>query len=214
MTLLQEVVFSGLSLLKKIFMSQFWLYFRLGLNHVLDWQAYDHVLFLIVLVASYSFTTWRRVLWLVTLFTLGHTLALILSVYEIVKVDSNYVEFLIPVTILATAIFDIATAGKKVRNTNFNILYFTTIFFGLIHGLGFSSYFKMIASGSDSKFLPLVEFALGIEAAQVIVVLAVLIVSFLFQNVLNVSKRDWILVTASIVAGIVIPILHKSYLAL
>lgn len=195
-------------------MSQFWLYFRLGLNHVLDWQAYDHVLFLIVLVASYSFTTWRRVLWLVTLFTLGHTLALILSVYEIVKVDSNYVEFLIPVTILATAIFDIATAGKKVRNTNFNILYFTTIFFGLIHGLGFSSYFKMIASGSDSKFLPLVEFALGIEAAQVIVVLAVLIVSFLFQNVLNVSKRDWILVTASIVAGIVIPILHKSYLAL
>lgn len=195
-------------------MSQFWLYFRLGLDHVLDWQAYDHVLFLIVLVASYSFSTWKHVLWLVTLFTLGHTLALFLSVYGIVRVDINYVEFLIPVTILVTAIFDIATAGKKVRNTNFNLLYFTTIFFGLIHGLGFSSYFKMIAAGSESKFLPLVEFALGIEAAQVIVVLAVIILAFLFQNVLNVSKRDWILVTASIVIGIILPILHKSFLAL
>lgn len=195
-------------------MSQFWLYFRLGLDHVLDWQAYDHVLFLIVLVASYGFNTWKHVLWLVTLFTLGHSLALFLSVYNIVRVDPNYVEFLIPLSILATAIFDLATAGKKVRNTNFNLLYFTTIFFGLIHGLGFSSYFKMIASGSDSKFLPLIEFALGIEAAQVIVVLVVLILGFLLQNVLKVSKRDWILVTASIVIGIILPILHKSFLAL
>ncbi len=195
-------------------MSQFWLYFRLGLDHVLDWQAYDHVLFLIVLVASYGFTTWKRVLWLVTLFTLGHTLALFLSVYEIVKVDSGYVEFLIPVTILATAIFDIATARNKAKNTNYSVLYFTTIFFGLIHGLGFSSYFKMIAAGAESKFLPLVEFALGIEAAQLIVVLAVMIIGFILQNVLKVSKRDWILVTASIVIGIILPILHKNYLAL
>ncbi|MGA8853256.1 MAG: HupE/UreJ family protein [Christiangramia sp.] len=195
-------------------MSQFWLYFRLGLDHVLDWQAYDHVLFLVVLVASYGFTTWKRVLWLVTLFTMGHTMALFLSVYEIVRVDTNYVEFLIPVTILATAIFDIATAGKKVRNTNFNLLYFTTIFFGVIHGLGFSSYFKMIAAGSENKFWPLIEFALGIETAQVIVVLAVLIISFLFQNVINISKRDWILVTASIVIGIILPILQANYLAL
>lgn len=195
-------------------MSQFWLYFKLGLDHVLDWQAYDHVLFLIVLVASYGFSTWKRVLWLVTLFTLGHTLALFLSVYEIVKVDSDYVEFLIPVTILATAIFDIATAGKKVRNTNYNVLYFITVFFGLIHGLGFSSYFKMIAAGAESKFLPLVEFALGIEAAQVIVVLVVMIIGFILQNVLKVSKRDWILVTASIVTGIIIPILIESYSSL
>lgn len=195
-------------------MSQFWLYFRLGLDHVLDWQAYDHVLFIIVLVASYSFSTWKRVLWLVTLFTLGHTLALYLSVYQIVKVDGNYVEFLIPVTILATAIFDIATAGRKVRNTNFSILYFTTLFFGLIHGLGFSSYFKMIASGSENKFWPLVEFALGIEAAQIIVVLVVLIIGFILQNVLQISKKDWILVTSSIVIGIVLPILFETYQAL
>lgn len=195
-------------------MSQFWLYFELGLDHVLDWQAYDHVLFIIVLIASYGFSTWKRVLWLVTLFTLGHTLALFLSVYEIVKVDANYVEFLIPVTILITAIFNIATAGKKIRNTNFNLLYFTTIFFGIIHGLGFSSYFKMIAAGTSNKFWPLVEFALGIELAQIIVVLVVMLIGFLLQNLLNVSKRDWILITSSIVIGVVLPILIETYLAL
>ncbi|WP_405199953.1 HupE/UreJ family protein [Christiangramia sp. LLG6405-1] len=195
-------------------MSQFWVYFELGLDHVLDWQAYDHVLFLVVLVASYGFTTWKRVLGLVTLFTVGHTLALFLSVYKILKVDPNYVEFLIPVTILATAIFDIATAGKKVRNTNYNLLYFTTAFFGLVHGLGFSSYFKMIASGTSNKFWPLVEFALGIEAAQIMVVLAVMIIGSVCQNLLKVSKRDWIIVTASIVIGVILPILQETYLAL
>lgn len=195
-------------------MSQFWLYFQLGLDHVLDLQAYDHVLFLVVLVASYGFSSWKRVLWLVTLFTLGHTLALFLSVYEIVQVATDYVEFLIPITILATAIFDIVTAGKKPRNNNFSLLYFTTIFFGLIHGLGFSSYFKMISAGSDAKFWPLVEFALGIEAAQIIVVLAVMILAFIFQNILNISKRDWILVTSSIVIGIILPILQETYRAL
>lgn len=195
-------------------MSQFWLYFQLGLDHVLDWQAYDHVLFLVVLVASYGFSTWKRVLWLVTLFTLGHTLALFLSVYNIVRVATDYVEFLIPVTILATAIFDIVTAGRKPKNNNFSLLYFTTVFFGLIHGLGFSSYFKMIASGSETKFWPLVEFALGIEAAQIIVVLGVMILAFIFQNILNISKRDWILVTSSIVIGIILPILQETYMAL
>lgn len=195
-------------------MSQFWLYFRLGLDHVLDWQAYDHVLFLIVMVAAYGFTSWKKVLWLVTLFTLGHTLALFLSVYGIVKVATDYVEFLIPVTILVTAIFDIATAGKKLRNTNYNMIYFTTIFFGVIHGLGFSSYFKMIAAGSGARFWPLVEFALGIELAQVIVVLSVMILAFICQNIFNVSKRDWILVSASIVIGIILPILQQSYQAL
>ena len=195
-------------------MSQFWLYFKLGLDHVLDWQAYDHVLFLVVLVASYGFSSWKRVLWLVTLFTLGHTLALFLSVYEIVKVDTNYVEFLIPVTIIITAIFDISTAGKKLRNNNFNLLYITTVFFGVIHGLGFSNFFKSTVAIYDSKFWPLVEFALGIELAQIIVVLAVMILSFVAQNIFNVSKRDWILVTASIVIGIILPILQESYLAL
>ncbi len=195
-------------------MSQFWLYFRLGLEHVLDWQAYDHILFLIVLVAAYSFSSWKRILWLVTLFTIGHTLALFLSVYGIVKVDSAWVELLIPVTIIVTALYNIFTASKKERNKNHNLLSFTTVFFGLIHGLGFSSYFKMVASNTESKLLPLLEFALGIETAQVIVVIAVMILAFIAQNILSVSKRDWVLVTSAIVIGIILPILQENFQAI
>lgn len=195
-------------------MSQFWLYFQLGLDHVLDWNAYDHILFLVVLVASYSFFSWKRVFWLVTIFTLGHTLSLILSTYEIVAVDSSWVEFLIAVTIFVTAVFNMINAKKKESKNNISVLYLTTAFFGIIHGLGFSTYFKMIAAGTESKILPLLEFALGIEAAQIIVVIAVLVISFLLQNVLQVKRRDWILVVSAIVIGIVLPILKENYLAL
>ena len=195
-------------------MSQFWLYFRLGLEHVLDWNAYDHILFLIVLVAAYSFHSWKRVLWLVSIFTLGHTLSLFLSVYEIVLVDSSWIEFLIPVTILITAIFNMINAKKKESKNNISVLYLTTAFFGIIHGLGFSTYFKMIASGTESVFLPLLEFALGIETAQVIVVLCVMILGFILQNMLRIKRRDWILVVSAIVIGIILPILKENYLAL
>lgn len=195
-------------------MSQFWLYFRLGLEHVLDWNAYDHILFLIVLVAAYSFYAWKRVLWLVTIFTVGHTLALFLSVYQIVMVNSDYVEILIPITILLTALYNIFTAKKKENQKNVSVLYFTTAFFGIIHGLGFSTYFKMISSNTDSKFLPLLEFALGIEAAQVIVVIVVLILAFIFQNILKITRRDWILVVSAIVIGIILPILRENILAI
>jgi len=105
-------------------------------------------------------------------------------------------------------------AKKKENKNNVGLLYFSTAFFGIIHGLGFSSYFKMIASGTASVFLPLLEFALGIEAAQIIVVLGVLLLSFLFQNVLNITRRDWILVVSAIVIGIILPILKENYLAL
>ncbi|MGA9326887.1 MAG: HupE/UreJ family protein [Salegentibacter sp.] len=194
-------------------MSQFWLFLKLGLEHVLDWQAYDHILFLIVLVVSYGFSSWQRVLWLVTLFTLGHTTALFLSVYEIVIVRTVWVELLIAITIFVTAFYNVLTASKKDRDKSRNLLYFSTIFFGVIHGLGFATYFKMLI-GSKSKFLPLLEFALGIEAAQVTVVLSAMIIGFIALNVLQVSKRDWVLVISSIVMGIILPILRDNFLAI
>ena len=96
-------------------MSDFWLYFKLGLEHVLDWKAYDHILFLIVLCAAYNFVSWKRLLLLVTLFTLGHTISLLLANYEVVTVSNKWIEFLIPMTILVAAVFNLFTAGKKKR---------------------------------------------------------------------------------------------------
>lgn len=188
-------------------MSEFWLYLKLGFNHVLDWTAYDHVLFLIVLTVGYTLDNWKRILILVTLFTLGHTISLFLATYNVVSVNSRLIEFLIPVTILITAIFNVLTSKNSAKGSKIGVLYGATIFFGLIHGLGFSSYFKAISSNVSSKILPLLEFALGIEISQIIVVLIVVLLSFVAQSILRFSKRDWILVVSSIVIGMVIPML-------
>ncbi|WP_333693219.1 HupE/UreJ family protein [Flavobacterium sp.] len=192
-------------------MSEFWLYFNLGLKHVLDINGYDHVLFLMALSVPYAFKDWKRVLLLVSLFTLGHTLALILAVYEVLIIKASLVEFLIPITILITALFHLFTAGKSAKKESITFVAFVTLFFGIIHGLGFSNYFKVILPGDNSdKLLPLLEFALGIEAAQIIVVLGVLILSYIVQTFFRFSKRDWTLVMSSFIVGVVLPMIVES----
>ncbi len=192
-------------------MSEFWLYFNIGLKHVLDINGYDHVLFLIALSVPYAFKDWKKVLILVSLFTVGHTLALILSVYEIVIIKASLVEFLIPVTILITALFHLFTAGKSGKKESITFVAFVTLFFGIIHGLGFSNYFKAILPGEKvDKLVPLLEFALGIEAAQIIVVLIVLLLSYIVQTFFRFSKRDWTLVMSAFVIGVVLPMIIES----
>jgi hypothetical protein len=191
-------------------MNDFWFYFNEGLFHVLDWNAYDHILFLVALTVPYGLNSWKKLLYLVSIFTVGHTIALALSVYEVVKVSSTLIELLIPITILITALYNIITAGKTKRMEKMGIYAITTLFFGCIHGFGFSTYFKMMTAGSDSKLIPLIEYTLGIEGAQLIIVLAVLALSFVGQSIFRFSRRDWILVTSAIVVGVVIPILRAN----
>ena len=192
-------------------MSDFWMYFKIGLNHVLDINGYDHVLFLIALSVPYAFKDWKRILLLVTIFTIGHTLALLLSVFNIVTVKASLVEFLIPITILITAFFNLFTAGKSSKQESITFIGAVTLFFGIIHGLGFSNYFKSILPGNPTdKVLPLLEFALGIEAAQILVVLVVLILSFIVQTLFRFSKRDFTLVMSAFVIGVVVPMIIDS----
>ncbi len=188
----------------------FWFNVEYGMNHVLDINAYDHVLFLIVLTIPYIFKDWKRVLLLVSVFTIGHTLSLTLAAYGTISVSSNLVEFLIPVTILIIALFNVFTAGKGAQKEKIGVLFISTLFFGLIHGLGFAREFRMFVGSSDSKLAPLLEFALGIEIAQIIIVFLVLFLGFLFQTVFRFSKRDWIMVVSSIVVGLVIPMLLSN----
>ena len=184
-------------------MEDFILYFKMGLNHVLDLSAYDHILFLIVLAVVFNFNQWKKVLWLVTLFTIGHSVTLALSAYGILKVRMDLIEFLIPLTIFITGVVNIFTAKKSSSGKeSFNLLF--AILFGLIHGLGFSNYFKMMVGKEEDKLFPLLEFALGIEAAQIIIVLGILILGTLLQNFFRVTRRDWVLVTSSIVIGFAI----------
>ena len=187
-------------------MDDFILYFELGLKHVLDFQAYDHILFLIVLAVVFSFNQWKRALWLITFFTIGHTLTLGLAAYNIINIKVSIVEFLIPVTIFITGVFNVARVGKASTGKE-NINLFLALFFGLVHGLGFSNYFRIMIGQEEDKFLPLLEFALGIEASQVIIVFGILILGTLLQNFAKVTKRDWVLVASAIVIGFTIPMM-------
>jgi hypothetical protein len=192
-------------------MSAFWIYFEIGVRHVLDLFAYDHVLFLIALTVPYSFKDWKRLLLLVSLFTVGHTMALLLSVFGVIIIKGNLVEFVIPITILIVAFFNLFTARKSSKNESISVVILITLFFGIIHGLGFASYFKSLLGGSSqSKLLPLSEFALGIEAAQIIVVFVVLILSYIVQTFFRFSKRDWTLVMSSFIIGVVLPMIIES----
>ena len=181
------------------------------MRHVLNLFSYDHVLFLIALSVPYVFKDWKKVLLLISLFTLGHTVSLMLSVYGIIVVKVNIIDFLIPITILITAFFHLFTAGKSAKNESISVIGVITLFFGIIHGLGFATHFKSIIGGaSDSKLLPLLEFATGIEAAQIIVVLVSLIAAYCVQTLFRFSKRDWTLVMSSFVIGVVLPMIIES----
>lgn len=191
-------------------LEELWFNVQYGMNHVLDINAYDHVLFLIVLTVPYLFKDWKRVFLLVTVFTIGHTLSLILATYGVVQFSGNLIEFLIPVTIMVIALFNVFTAGKGAQKEKIGLLFFTTLFFGLIHGLGFAREFKLLVGKAESKLLVLLEFALGIELAQIIIVFLVLFLGYLIQTVFRFSKRDWIMVVSAIVVGLVIPMLLNS----
>ena len=194
-------------------MQEFWIFFKIGLTHVLNFNGYDHVLFLIALTVPYAFKDWSRILILVSIFTLGHTLALFLSVFNIIIVKSNIVEFIIPITILITAFYNIFTAGKTNKNSSITFIGFVTLFFGIIHGLGFSNYFKALLSGEAIDKLPnLLEFSLGIEIAQVIVVLCVMLLSFIFLTLFRFNKRDFTLTMSAFVIGVVLPLIIESNL--
>jgi hypothetical protein len=195
-------------------LENFWFNVEYGINHVLDINAYDHVLFLIVLSIPYVFKDWKRVFLLVSMFTLGHTLSLVLAAYSVVTVNVTMVEFLIPITILVVALFNVFTSGKGAQSEKVGVLFLSTLFFGLVHGLGFAREFKMLLGDTDNKLVLLLEFALGIELAQFIIVFVVLFLGYIVQTIFRLTKRDWIMVISAIVVGLVIPmILNSDFLA-
>jgi len=192
-------------------MQDFWFYVQLGLNHVLDLSAYDHILFLAVLAVPFTFKNWKKIVLLATIFTVAHCTSLALSSYKILEFDVSYIEFLIPVTIALTAIFNLAYAQTKLEEKRLVIHGIATTFFGLIHGFGFSNYFKMLMAEEDDKLLPLLGFATGIEISQVCIILIVLLLAFLFQNIVQLKQRLFILISSIIVLIIVIPMLLDTY---
>jgi len=182
-------------------MQDFGIYFALGLQHILDLSGYDHILFVIALCCTYFIKDWRKVIILVTAFTIGHSLTLALSVFNLIRVDTVLIEFLIPVTILVTAFSNVAKRRRRYTRTDW-LSYSYALFFGLIHGLGFSNYLRSLLGKESSIAGPLFAFNLGLELGQLVIVFFVLLVSFVATGIFAVTRRDWTFFLSAAVFGI------------
>ncbi len=165
-------------------MGDFKFYFSTGWEHIISWEALDHLLFILVLSSIYLIKNWRQVLVLVTAFTIGHSLTLALAVYEIIRIPDKWVEFLIPCTIVCTAVFNLAQREYDAKNLRFN--YLMALVFGLIHGMGFANTIRFMMAKDQQIGWSLFGFNIGLEAGQVVVVIIILLISLLFVTKLNV----------------------------
>jgi HupE / UreJ protein len=192
-------------------MNDFKLYLETGFQHIANWNGQlsfwsqlaglttsDHILFIIALTIRYQFGDWKKVLVLVTAFTIGHSITLALSVLNLVSYSVNWIEFLIPITILITAISNLFVK-KFLFKTKFPPIYFMALFFGLIHGLGFSSYLKSLLGKDQTIFTQLLAFNLGLELGQILIVLIILLISFLFVGLIKVNRMEWLLFVSAAV---------------
>lgn len=192
-------------------MSIFSLYFELGLTHILDIRGYDHILFVIALCAIYLMRDWRKILILVTAFTIGHSATLALATLQLVRVDADLIEFLILVTIFITAVSNIIRQPGAYLPRVAPLSYAFALFFGLIHGLGFSNYLRSLLGRQESLLVPLLSFNLGLEVGQIVIVAVFLISSSLIVGLMGVSRRDWKLVVSSAVAGIALMMMVEKF---
>jgi len=173
-------------------------YLQLGFEHILDWQGYDHMLFIIALCAVYPYSQWRKVVILVTAFTLGHCITLALAAIGFVNFSASVIEFLIPLSILITALYN--AFDKKLENNKFK--YGLALAFGLLHGLGFSNYFKSLLMKGQSLLSLLFSFNLGVELGQLIIVAVTFIIASLVMGLFKISQREWSLFISGAVSGI------------
>ena len=184
--------------------NDFTLYLTLGFRHIADWRAYDHILFVAVLTVSYAPGEWRRVALLVTAFTVGHSITLALATLDLVRVRASVVEPAIALTIVATALLAIHDQRREARpgGAPWWRRYALALGFGLIHGLGFSSYLRSLLGGDEGIALPLFSFNVGLELGQLVVVLCTIALGVFVERIWRWSRRDWVLVVGGAAAGI------------
>jgi hypothetical protein len=195
-------------------MDAFLFYLELGLKHVLDPNGYDHVLFLTALALPFALKKIKSAVLLASVFTLTHCISLVLSVYGIAKVYAPLIEFLIPLSILLLLGLNIKNALKNNRPKTGIITYGATALFGLIHGFGFSNYFKMLLEGQEAKNSALLGFAAGIEVAQLAVLSTVMLASALFILIFKIQRPRWVIVFSSALVLVTLPLTYNSLEAL
>jgi hypothetical protein len=173
-------------------------FFTQGILHITDFEGYDHMLFLLALAAPFSFKEWKPIVWLATAFTVGHSISLALTASDVIRFPSALIEALIPITIALTALGNMFLVVRPGWQTSMVYRYSLAVVFGLIHGMGFSGFFRMISSEGESFLPQLVLFNLGVEAGQVLIVLSILGLIAVLRSVFSNREKNIILVLSSI----------------
>jgi hypothetical protein len=190
--------------------SGFQTYLELGFQHITDLDGYDHILFIVALCAIYTLKEWRKVAILVTAFTIGHSVTLALAALEIIPIPAATIEFLIPVTIVITAVYNVTihkmdgNASNATFNRHLNMNYIFALVFGLIHGLGFSNFLRsMLMPGQEDQLvMQLLAFNIGVELGQLTIVAVILFIAYIVMNPLRVKQREWNVFVSGAAAGI------------
>ena len=186
------------------------LYVQLGFEHISDLAGFDHILFLVALCAIYKIEQWKKLLILVTAFTVGHSVTLALSSMGTITIPSDIIEFLIPTTILLTALHNVLSNQNAAANSGMRKNYAMALFFGFIHGMGFSNFFKALLMGQQDILLPLFGFNLGLELGQLLVVGVIVGIAYLLLNVVGVKHRDWNVFVSGAAAGIAVLLMTET----
>ena len=185
-------------------MTYFWTYLLLGFQHILNWQAVDHLLFILAITCIFTWSDIKHVLWLVTAFTIGHSVTLALATLGWVSINPTWIEFLIPCTILISALRNL-NFKDSVRQNSSKLPYITVSFFGLIHGLGFSNYLQSLLGKESSIFTPLLAFNIGLECGQLIVVAIILFFTTAMLSFTRFKRIHMVYVISGIIIGLVLP---------
>ncbi len=188
-------------------MQDFSFYFGLGWHHIISLDALDHILFIVVLAAIYTMTDWKQVLVLVTAFTVGHSITLALSIFDIIRFPGKWVEFLIPCTIIITAVSNLFQ--HNFGSSTIRLNYYLALFFGLIHGMGFANTIRFIISENQQIGVGLFAFNVGLEVGQIIIVFFLLLFAFLFIRLLNVKRREWIIFLSAAVFSLALKMVFE-----
>ena len=192
-------------------MSEFQLYFGLGKSHILDYaNGYDHIIFVVALCALYLTREWKQILILITAFTIGHSITLALSTLRIISVKTELIEFLIPLTIFITAVSNLFKNENNLTSRAVQMNYLFAGFFGLIHGLGFSSYLRSILGKDENIITQLFAFNLGLEFGQLVIVAVFMAAAFVLVDLFVLDRRDWNMVISSAIAGIALVLMKEN----
>ncbi len=191
-------------------MNDFGLYFQIGFEHIANLKGIDHILFVVALCIRYQFSDWRKLLILVTAFTIGHSITLALSVFNLINYSMSWIEFLIPVTIVITAFSNIFVK-KFVFKAKFPLIYFLALFFGLVHGLGFSNYLKSLLGKNQQIVWELLAFNIGLELGQLLIVLVILFITLIFVSLLKVNRREYLLYVSAAIFALALQMAFERY---